>query len=200
MKNFHLLASGVGVQTLMLKLAHNPQFWHADTYLRDYPQGPFGEVDSIILRFPPRTVKATEAEAKKALKSALKSEWFRVAQHECVDMPIYAQLPEARQLVMQLFHATGGTRLGRVIINRIQPGGRILRHADTSDHANYWHRHHCVLQSAPGVVFTAGDEQVYMATGEFWYFNNGKEPDRPEHEVVNNSAVERIHLVMDVKV
>lgn len=200
MKNFHRIAAGVAADALLLKLAHNPQFWHADTYLRDYPQGPFGETDSIILRFPPRTVKESQAAAKRALKSALQSEWFRIAQHECVDQPIYAQIPEARALVMQLFHATGGTRLGRVFINRIMPGGKIFKHADTPDHANYWHRHHLVLQSAPGVVFRAGDEELYMAPGEFWYFNNGKDPDHPQHEVINNSGIERLHLVLDVKV
>lgn len=200
MKYFHRIAQGYQTDALRLKLAHNPGFWHADTFLRDYPQGPFGDTDSIILRFPPRTVKETEAEAAKLRKKAQESAWFWQAQHECVDMPIYAQLPEARAIVMQLFHATGGTRLGRVMINRIKPGGKIFKHADTPLHADYWHRHHLVLQSAPGVVFSAGDESVYMAPGDFWYFDNGKAPDRPAHEVTNNSELDRIHLVMDVKV
>lgn len=199
MKNFHRIATGVDVTPAMVKLAHNPQFWHADTYLRDYPQGPFGEVDSIICRFPPRTVTETQEEAKALLGQAHESKWYAVAQHECEDLPIYDKLPEIRRLVMSMFFAVGAVRLGRVIINRIKPGGKIFRHADTTAHANYWHRHHLVLQSAPGVVFAAGDESVYMAPGEFWYFNNGKDPDRPEHEVVNNSKVDRIHLVMDAR-
>lgn len=178
----------------MVKLAHNPQLWHADTFLRTYPQGPFGEVDSIICRFPPRTVAETQERAEE-----LKAD-PAYDQHECEDLPIYDKLPEVRRLVMQLFIAAGGTRLGRVLINRMQPGGKIYRHADTPAHADYWHRHHLVLQSAPGVVFTAGDESVYMGPGEFWYFNNGKAPDRPAHEVFNNSNVERIHLILDVRV
>lgn len=200
MKNFHRIATGVDVTPAMVKLAHNPQFWHSDTFLRDYPQGPFGETDSIICRFPPRTVKETQAEADRLLEQAQESKWYAIAQHECEDLPIYSQLPEIRRLVMSMFFAVGAVRLGRVIINRIKPGGRIFRHADTVAHANYWHRHHLVLQSAPGVVFRAGDESVYMAPGEFWYFNNGKDPDRPEHEVVNNSQVDRIHLVMDARI
>lgn len=194
MKNFYRIATGVDVTAVMVKLAHNPQFWHADTFLRSYPQGPFGEVDSIICRFPPRTVTETQAQAE-----ALKAD-PHYDQHECENLPIYAQLPEVRDLVMRMFTAVAGTRLGRVMINRIQPGGRIFKHADTPAHADYWHRHHLVLQSAPGVVFTAGEESVYMAPGEFWYFNNGKAPDRPAHEVINNSAVDRIHLIVDVRV
>ena len=125
-------------------------------------------------------------------------------QHECVDQEIYGRLPEARALVMSVMARVGGTRLGRVIINRIQPGGRIFQHADTPAHANYWHRHHIVLQSAPGVVFEAGDEQVYMAPGELWWFDNGKErsdgSEPPKHQVWNNSAVERIHMIVDVRI
>lgn len=195
MRNFHRLATGINVGPLVAALYRNPDWWHEDTYLRTFPQGPFGECDSIILRFPPRPVPKTEEE---------KEEYLRTTdQHECVDQPIYGRLPEARQLVMNLFAYVGGTRLGRVMINRVQPGGRIFKHADTLDHANYWHRHHICLQSAPGVVFTAGDEQVFMAPGEAWWFNNGKgkaDEARPEHEVFNGSAVERIHLVMDVRI
>lgn len=193
MKNFHRIAQGVDVAGIMVKLAHNPQFWHADTYLRDYPQGPFGEVDSIICRFPPRTVTETQEQA-----DALKID-PHYDQHECVDLPIFDKLPEVRLAVWQILNTLHVTRLGRVMINRIMPGGRIFPHADTPDHAEYWNRHHLVLQSAPGVVFRAGDESVYMATGEFWYFNNGKAPERPEHEVINNSAVERVHLIVDVR-
>jgi len=195
MKHFHRIATGVNTGPLVASLYRNPGWWTEDTYLRTFPQGPFGEVDSLILRFPPRPVPKTEEE---------KAEYLRtIDQHECVDQPIYGRLPEARQLVMNLFAYVGGTRLGRVIINRVQPGGRVFRHADTLDHANYWHRHHICLQSAPGVVFHAGDESVYMAPGEAWWFDNGKGPEqegRPEHEVINNSPVERIHMVIDIKV
>ena len=196
MKNFLRIAQGIDVMPLLMAVTRNPAWWREDTYLRDYPQGPFKDIDSIILRFPPRTVAETEAKAAELLADP------HYDQHECVDQPIYAQIPEARGLVMALFARVGGTRLGRVMMNRIQPGGRIYKHADTPAHANYWQRHHLCLQSAPGCTISAGDEQVYMAPGEFWWFNNGKEVDGeiPEHEVVNNSAVERIHMVMDVKI
>lgn len=195
MKHFHRIATGVNAGPLLAALYRNPAWWTEDTYLRTFPQGPFGEVDSVILRFPPRPVPATKEEADEYLRTT--------DRHECVDQPIYGRLPEARQIVMNLFGYVGGTRLGRVMINRIQPGGRVYKHADTLEHANYWHRHHICLQSAPGVVFTAGDEQVFMQPGEAWWFDNGKggpEDERPQHEVINNSAVERIHLIIDVKV
>lgn len=197
MKYFLKIAQNINVLPVLMKLQHNPDFWTADTYLRTFPQGPFGEVDSVICRFPPRAVCATPEEAAALLATP------GYDQHECVDQDIYGKLPEVRQLVMNLFGFVGGTRLGRVIINRVKPGGRVYKHADTIDHANYWQRHHICLQSANGVTFTAGDESVWMAPGEAWWFDNGKGgPDdvRPEHEVVNQSTIDRIHLIVDIKI
>jgi hypothetical protein len=186
MKNF--MRIGVGLDTVPLNLAiqRRPEIWKADTYLRDYPQGPFGQIESIILRFPPRSVHETEEALKKHLEN--------FDQHECVDQEAYKALPEARPIVMGLMARVAGERLGRVIVNKIAPGGRIFPHADTPEHAQYWDRFHVVLQSAPGVYFRTGDEDVYMAPGETWWFQNAE-----EHEVINNSPCDRIHMVVDIR-
>lgn len=186
MRNFLKIGQGTDVMPLMAAIARQPDLWKVDTYLRDYPQGPFGDIDSIILRFPKKIIAATAEEAEQHLAS--------IDQHESHSTPAYASLPEARPLVMALMGYVGGTRLGRVIINRIRPAGCITPHCDTPDHAEYFDRHHIVLQSAPGVVFRAEDEKVYMGSGETWWFNNAV-----EHEVVNNSAIDRIHLIVDVR-
>jgi hypothetical protein len=189
MKNFLQIASNVPVIPLMLaikRLDKSNGIWKEDTYLRDYPQGPFGHTESIILRFPPRTVYETEEELKKAQVT--------IDQHENVDQPVFKSLPEARPLVFNLMAAVQGERLGRVMINKLNPGGVIYPHTDTPEHAEYWDRFHIVLQSSPGTNFRAGDEWVHMATGDIWWFNN-----RIEHEVINNSATERIHMVVDIR-
>ena len=87
-----------------------------------------------------------------------------------------------------------GERLGRVMINKIAPGSVIYPHADTPAHTAYYSRFHLVLQSQPGVVFRAGDESTYMGTGELWWFDNSQ-----VHEVLNNSADDRIHMIVDVR-
>jgi hypothetical protein len=160
--------------------------WKEDTYLRDYPQGPFGQTESIILRFPPRSVHETEA--------ALKAHEANFDQHENVDQPVFAGLPEARPLIFGLMAAVQGERLGRCMINKLNPGGVIYPHADTPVHANYWDRYHIVLKSSPGSVFRVMEEKVNMQAGDVWWFNNAV-----EHEVVNNSAEERIHLIVDIR-
>jgi len=186
MKNFQLIATGIDVTPLMLAIKRRPDIWKHDTYLRDYPQGPFSDIESIMLRFPTKSVFDTEEELKKHEST--------FDQHENIDYPDYATLTEARPLIMATMNRVGGERLGRAMINKIAPGGRIYPHADTPDHANYYSRFHIVLQSHPGVVFRCGDEQIYMGTGEGWWFNN-----KLEHEVINNSSDDRIHLIIDIR-
>ena len=180
MKNFYRLGAGLNMTPLMMELMRQPHLWREDTYLRDYPQGPFKDVETIFLRFPPASVTELERSTKD--------------QHECVWMDGWLHLPAARPLVFALMNQVAGERIGRVMLNKIVPGGRIYPHADTPVHAQYWDRFHYVVASAPGVLFRCGDETVGMGTGELWWFQN-----ELEHEVVNNSATDRIHLIIDIR-
>lgn len=186
MKNFLQITHGVDVLPLLLALKCRPHLWKEDTYLRDYPQGPFGEVESIMLRFPVKSVHETEAELANHLS--------RYDQHESIDYPPYLALPEARELIMRLMARVSGERLGRCMINKIAPGGRIFPHADTPVHAEYFERFHIVLESNEQSIFYAGDEQVHMRAGEVWWFDNTK-----IHEVINSGITDRIHLVVDIR-
>jgi quercetin dioxygenase-like cupin family protein len=163
----------------MASIARQPELWKADTYLRDYPQGPFADVDTIFLRFPPASVTELERSAKD--------------QHECVWMDGAISLPLARPMIFALMHIVEGERLGRVMINRIKPGGKIYAHRDTPAHTAYYSRYHYVLHTAPGCSFRAGDEVIAMQTGDLWYFDNSQ-----EHEVINNSGDDRLHLIIDI--
>ena len=189
MNNFQKISTGINPTLLLLainRLEKSHGAWKEDTYLRDYPQGPFGDTESIILRFPPRTVVETEEELQKVNAT--------IDQHENVDQPIFKLLPEARKYIFDLMAFVSGERLGRCMINKLKPGGVIYPHADTPVHAEYWDRFHIVLQTGPGSNFRCGDEWAHMQVGEVWWFNN-----RLEHEVVNNSADDRIHLVIDIR-
>lgn len=174
------LAHSVNTLPLLQQLYRQPELWKADTYLRDYPQGPFSDVETVFLRFPTSSVTEMERSNKD--------------QHECVWMDGMLHLPAARPLIFGLMAMTEAERLGRVMLNKIRPGGVIYPHADTPVHAEYWERHHYVVQSSPGCTFRCGDETVQMNTGELWWFENAK-----EHEVINNSAADRIHLIIDVR-
>lgn len=160
--------------------------WHADDYLRSFPQGPFGETDSIILRFPPRTVHETEELLKEHMKFV--DIW------DCKWLDVSNQLPVVKGIVFDLARHVEATRIGRVFVNRIKAGGKIFRHADTPDHANAWCRFHVVLHAIPGVDFYCGDEMINMTSGNVYYFAN-----QLEHEVQNNSGEDRIHIVVDYR-
>jgi Aspartyl/Asparaginyl beta-hydroxylase len=178
-KNFQIIGTA-DTLPLLHQLQRQPALWKADTYLRDYPQGPFGDTDTVFLRFPPASVTELERGTKD--------------QHECVWMDGAVHLPAARKLIFDLMSRTEGERIGRVMINRLKCGGRVFPHADTPVHANYWDRYHIVLQSSPGCDFRCADEHLYMQPGQVWWFQNAL-----EHEVVNNGAVERIHMIIDIR-
>jgi hypothetical protein len=103
-------------------------------------------------------------------------------------------LPAARPILLWLMARVEAERIGRVMINKLRPGGRIFPHADTPEHANYWDRYHVVIQSAAGNNFRCGDETICMGQGAVWWFQNAL-----EHEVFNNSAMDRLHLIVDLK-
>tara|TARA_R110000868_G_C10972674_1_gene770722 strand:+ start:3443 stop:4039 length:597 start_codon:yes stop_codon:yes gene_type:complete len=197
MKNFLRLAQGIDITPLLLAVSRRADLWAADTFLRHYPQGPFEDVETIFLRFPERVVFDDEDVAEQERKVALykANQLPGYDQHESIDYPAYALFPQARELVLALMTRVAGVRLGRVMINKVRPGGRIFPHADSPEHANYWNnRLHVVLQSLPGNDFRCEDEHVHMQTGEVWWFDH-----RLEHEVVNNSADDRIHLLIDIR-
>lgn len=189
MEHFQKLTQGMDFLPLLLAIKRRPELWKEDTYLRDYAQGPFGEIESIMLRFPEKRVFDQEAEVE-----AYKRGESKFDQHESIDYPAYQLLPEARPIIMNLMSYAQGERLGRVMVNKIKPGGVIYPHKDTPEHTAYYSRFHVVLQSSPGVVFRAGSEKVYMETGSIWWFDNSQ-----EHEVINNSAEDRIHMVVDIR-
>lgn len=193
MKHFQRITQA-DVMPLLMAIKRRPDLWKEDTFLRDYPQGPFGEIESIMLRFPEKRVMEQEEEV-----AAYKAGKHMYDQHENVDYPAYKLLHEARPLVMGLMAQVQGERLGRVMINKIMPGGQIFPHADSPEHCSYYTRFHIVLWGQPGAVLMCGDddnghEQMEMRTGDVFWFNNAL-----MHSVINNSSEERISMVIDIR-
>lgn len=186
--NFVRLKTDIDVRPLLAELQKaDPKVWREDTYLRDYPQGPFGDTESIIFRFPPRTVHETE--------KAVAEHLANFDQHENVWQPVAKDFPEFRKVVFKMAHDLGATRIGRVMLNKLNPGGRIYAHADTPVHAEYWCRFHIVVGALEGSTFRCGDVTESFTTGDVFFFRN-----ELEHEVHNTSAAPRLHLVMDFKI
>jgi hypothetical protein len=84
------------------------------------------------------------------------------------------------------------TVIGRSRLMRLAPGAEVSEHTDGH---YFWRNHlriHVPILTEPSVIFRCGDEQIHMAAGEAWTFDNWQ-----PHSVQNGSQRERVHLVID---
>ena len=177
------MASNVDVTGLMAAIARQPELWNANTLRTSHDLSPHKEAEDIWIRFDDLELFRKTGAITDILDSA-ESVWY----------PAADALPQLRPILFALMRQVEGVRLGRVMVTKLAPGKRIYPHADEGAQANYYARHHIVLQGLPGSLFRSGDETVNMQTGEIWWFNN-----HIEHEVLNNSFDDRIHVIADIK-
>jgi hypothetical protein len=180
MKNFLKIADNADVTPLNMALALHSDLWNSNDLRTTYPNSPHAAADDIWLRFNP----IDPSDPTKVIDAI-----------EAIPYAPMIILPQCRPLIFGLMARVEGERLGRCLITRLAPGKRIVPHCDEGAPATYHERFHIVLESHPGCTFRAGDETVYMKTGEVWWFDNTQ-----EHEVVNNSQHNRTHLIVDIKV
>ncbi len=178
MKWFQLMGAGIDVLPLRHALQLHPKLWDQHSERRELGGSPHAAVHDIWLRFQDLTQRDGRAICD---------------DHECIFYPAWYQLPQAHALVYDLARRVEASRIGRVLITSLPPGARIEPHADSDPHSTYYERYHLVIQGLPGALFRADQEQVQMGTGECWWFQNAV-----EHEVINNSADDRIHLIVDL--
>jgi hypothetical protein len=180
MRNFLRLAHGLDTRQHLLELARAPELWNQHRLRTGVPGSVNSEVDDILIRFP-----------------AADSEVSRAEDLSCCWYPALAALPSLQSVILDLGRKFQAYALDRVVISRLAPGKRIFPHAD--DYGAYGtdperQRFHLVLQGLPGSIYRCGEETVTMLTGEVWWFNS-----RVEHEVLNNSSDDRLHLMTDFR-
>lgn len=186
MRNFHKMASGLSMDAIMAELTRKPELWNRHGYRKEYPGTPHGQVDDIWLRYSDDG-KVADTSNTAAVQNDPGAVWHDEA----------LELQSVKPLVLNLMRSVEAWTLERLMISRLRPGGQILPHADnTGVYVNQGNiaRYHLVLQGLPGSLYRCGDETVQMLTGEVWWFNAWL-----EHEVINNSVDDRIHLMADVK-
>lgn len=115
-----------------------------------------------------------------------------------VNYPAWGAFPEAHELIFNLMRKYRAIQLGRVVIARLPVGGVIKPHADNYGAyaaRNDGLRFHAVVKAAPGCLFHCGGETIQTRSDEVWWFNH-----RFEHSAENQSADDRIHLLIDMQV
>ena len=177
MRHFHKIAEALDVLPTVHAIRTQPELWDQHTIRTTHPGTAHAEVSDILVWFN----DPTDPEAV-------------INDREVVPFPAWSRLPQLRPVVLDLMRRVEGVRLGRVIITRLAPGRKIAEHIDSGAPATYFQRYQIALQSLPGCVFRAGDEAVQMQTGDVWWFDN-----QQPHSVVNNSAADRLALIVDIR-
>lgn len=180
MRNFQLIHKGLDIVPIMNEIIRNEHLWNENTLRTDHKETAHSEVDDIWLRFN----DLNECENTSDV----------IDDRECINYPAIWTLTHAKRLIHWLSGRVEGERLGRCLITRLPPGKKIDLHEDGGAPADYYERYHIVLQSFPGNIFKCGEEAIQMQTGEVWWFDN-----KLEHEIINNSADDRIHLIIDIR-
>jgi hypothetical protein len=190
-RNFHKVAENIPVQGLLHQVTRHKELWNANTFRTTFPNTPHVDVEDIWLRFsaPENCTTTTKV----------------IGDGDPVWYPAASVLTEARPIILDLMRGMGAYQLGRVLISRVPPGGKILPHRDNAGdyvHAPDVARYHIVLQGHPGSLYMCGEpeegdgavETVQMLTGEVWWFDAHK-----LHWIHNNSDDDRIHMLVDVR-
>lgn len=162
---------------LVLALARAPELWNQNPLRTQHPGTAHAEADDIWLWFNDTSDLSAVVDDR-----------------QTIPYSAWSGLPQARQIVFDLMRRVEGVQLGRVLITRLAPGRVITPHVDAGAPATFYTRFQVALQNLPGCNFRAGDETVNFRTGEVWMFDNTQ-----EHEVINNSADDRLALIIDVR-
>lgn len=177
MRNFQLLGSQ-NVTPLLHQIVRHPELWNQNDLRTKYEASPHHQVDDIILRFQRKDFGVE----------------MIIDDPECVWYPAWDVLTEAHKLIFDLAFMVKAERIGRILISRMAPGKVIDPHVDGGTVASYYTRYQMPLQSEAGCVFDCDGEHVQMAGGQVWWFDNKR-----THSVTNNSANDRIAMVIDLK-
>lgn len=178
MKNFLKLADNVNVLPIMIELQRNSDLWDENTLRTKHPGTAHAEVSDIWIRFNDTDISSVDV----------------VNDKDTIPYRAWKDLPSVKPLIFALMNQVGAIRLGRVIITKLPPGKTITPHVDGGAPATYYQRYQVALQCLPGNKFIIGDEEVSFRTGEIWQINN-----REIHSVVNNSADDRIVMIVDAR-
>lgn len=190
MKQFLKIADQLDVNPLLSQLDAHPELWNAHEGRRHHEGSSHGETSDIWVRYNDFTRARGETHRERMLSLT--------HEHVPVWYPAWEVLPALHPIVFDLMAAVQGEMLGGVLMTKVPPGGRILPHADTGWHVEYYDKFYVGLQSAPGADFICEDgaetERINIRPGEIWLFDN-----RKVHSVENDSDIDRITLIVCIR-
>jgi GNAT superfamily N-acetyltransferase len=144
------------------------------TWRQDHPASPHPDTETIYLRMPAEITLDTVFHGT-----------------EEVEYPAWGIGP-LRDAAERLAAHVGG-KLGRVMVIKLKPGGRIKEHIDQGSYAAATDRYHLPITTNDRAWLRAGDETVSMPAGSVFWFNKHE-----LHDGANDGDTDRVHLVVDV--
>jgi quercetin dioxygenase-like cupin family protein len=103
-------------------------------------------------------------------------------------------IPSVVAVVSRLYSYLGGTRLGGVLVTRLEPGKQIYPHVDNGWHASYYDKYFIPVINKPGAKFCFDGVEIDPVEGTCYAFRNDV-----NHWVINESDSVRIALIICVK-
>ena len=92
------------------------------------------------------------------------------------------------------FYGYENLKLTCVLFTELKKGGIIPEHSDSGPMLTTNHRIHIPILSDPAVKFTLDHKEYYLEPGHGYEINN-----QLVHDVRNESNIDRIHMIIDLK-
>jgi len=173
MENILTIARGINVMGLQLQLKRQPQLWGQRTDRTAHDNSPHREASDIWARYT-RTLDDSD--------------------REIVWLPPSDLLPDVKNHARSILNLVHGDALGGVLLTRIPPGCRVHPHSDRGWHAEGYEKFALQVASHQQQSFCYADGEHITAPGDLFWFHN-----QAEHWVINDSPVERITMIVCVK-
>ncbi len=196
MKHFLKLGE-VDIAPVLEELAEHPELWGAVPWRKTFEATAHDRMDDIWFRYADPARYPGHTDARSLLRAMMDEHvpvWYR---------PQIDKVPAVRKLVFDLMAMVEGESLGLVIITRIPAGEGLKWHWDWGWHCDHHDKLYVTLQGGAGARFIDGgpNDQPLPVAGEFiepkagevWLYDN-----RRWHTVVNESAVDRMTLIVSV--
>ena len=175
-QKFQLIASGIDIGVIQQEIEALGQLWSMDTS-RQRMIKVQRDTETVFLR------RAARQSGSLAPTEDL---------HESEAAPSAKYFPETMRFI-ESFAQENRRSMGRAMLVKLKPKGRVYRHRDHGEYYKVRDRFHLVIASKEGSEMICGDESVTMRAGELWWFDN-----KLEHESHNPSDDDRIHLIFDL--
>jgi quercetin dioxygenase-like cupin family protein len=176
MKNILTIARGLNVIPLLLELQRQPQLWNQNRTRTENPTSPHREVDDIWVRY------------------GAGDSGYEGQPHTSVWLEAADLLPQAKADARAILNLVRGDALGGILITRIPPGRSVKPHADLGWHALEYDKFALQVAAHPQQAFCYEEGQHITAPGDLYWFHN-----QEKHWVINESPVERITMIVCVK-